>query len=353
MRNPGRTFVIRAAALGVSLGLLGFGLGIIEVWLRHEGTFATYFEQNGLADPGHRTEHLAEPYLHIYKPRQDVVIARTEFTIRLRANGEGLLGPDMPLLKAPGEYRIITIGDSFTEGVGADAAHSYPAVLARLLAARPRSTGTYTVMNAGISASDPVYEIELLRRKLIKYEPDLVILALNNSDLNDLERRGGVERYRADGQLQDASLPWWTWFFDHSHLVRALILRGLGYDWNLRPPVEAAASARRAVSDIVQSGVTGARLAAEHGFRLLVVVHPMWQEVQSRTLDPGLVEVEAGLKAAGVDYADLLPHFVAAIPNPIPPDYYWPKDRHYTAKGYEVFARAVDAAIERRVGTRP
>jgi hypothetical protein len=203
-------------------------------------------------------------------------------------------------------------------------------------------------MNAGISGSDPVYGIELLERQLLAYQPDLVILAMNNSDVDDLKRLGGFERFGPDGQPRGRPLPWWTGIFDRSHLARALVLGVLHYDWDLRSPAAIEAATQESIRGLIESGVLGTQLGADHGFRFLNVIHPTWWQVQAEANVPELGLVARGLQQAGVDHADLLPFFVKAIPRPVPIDYYWPKDLHYKTKGYEVFAQAVHAELEKR-----
>ncbi len=343
-----RPTLFRLAALGLSAGLAAVGLLGVEAWLRHDGRYANYYERNGLRDYGHRVEHLAEPYLHVYPPQQQITIPKAEFTIRLSTNADGLVGPAVPLEKAPEEFRIVTLGDSFTEGVGADAADSYPRRLGQLLDAR--SDGTpYTVVNAGISGSDPVYELELLRRRVLKYRPDMVIFTLNESDIADLQRLGGLDRYGADGQPRGRALPWWSWFFDRSHVVRAIALGVTHHDWDLRTPAEARTAAEEAIQGIVDALAVAHRLAANQRFALLAVVQPSWWEVEAGTVRPELLEVTRRLRGRGIDVADLMPYFVSHMPRPIPADYYWSKDAHYTAKGYQVLAGAVFAEVERRL----
>lgn len=348
-RDSPRRHSFRSAAFALSVGLIATGLGVLEAWERHTGNFANYFELNGLRDTSRVPEQLAEPYLFVYKPNRHITTPKKEFTIDLMTNSLGLVAPEIPVTPRPNEFRIITLGDSFTEGVGAAADGSYPALLQKMLAARagPR---TFTVMNAGIGGSDPVFEIELLRRKLLPYRPDLVVLAMNYSDVPDLRRRGGFDRYRPDGQLRGLEHPWWIWFFDRSHLVRALVLGGLHYDWELRSPAESAASVRIAVRELVEAGATLGTLAAANGFRAVIVVHPDWKEVNTGTQDARMAEVLEAYRQAGLDCANLLPFFRAAMPIPVPVDYYWPRDTHYTAKGYEVFARAVMDQIDTRLG---
>ncbi|GGX52915.1 arylesterase [Saccharospirillum salsuginis] len=71
--------------------------------------------------------------------------------------------------------RILAFGDSLTEGVGADDAAAYPAVLSSL-------TGL-EVINAGISGEISAEGLRRLPTVLDRYEPDLVVLCHGGNDL--------------------------------------------------------------------------------------------------------------------------------------------------------------------------
>ncbi len=175
-----------------------------------------------------------------------------------------------------------------------------------------------------------------------------MLLTINVSDLADIERRGGFDRFSPSGYLKPRQAPWWSSWFDRSHLVRALMIDVLHYDWELRSPAASAAAREAAIGTLVECGVRGAELAAGNGFRLLVVIHPCPWEVRNRRTTPELTRVEAGLRARGVPCANVFDEFLAALPAGITTEHYWPKDAHYTHEGYEILGRAIDSQLRKQ-----
>ena len=79
--------------------------------------------------------------------------------------------------KAPGEYRILLLGDSFTMGHGLAEEETISRRLERLLAMGDRSAPV-TVINCGVGGYAPWQERMFLRKRGFPLEPDLVILQL-------------------------------------------------------------------------------------------------------------------------------------------------------------------------------
>ena len=105
--------------------------------------------------------------------------------------------PDLTQLgeKAPGEFRVVVIGDSFTEGQGVQLDDAFPARLERLfnLGARDRHA---VVFNAGIRGYSTVQELEVLKKALQLVAPDMIILQIT---LNDPE----IQPYRVQHPYLD------------------------------------------------------------------------------------------------------------------------------------------------------
>ncbi len=98
-------------------------------------------------------------------------------------NSDGFRGADYQIPKAPGTFRIIMVGDSETLSVKLPDKDTLPYQLEGLL--NKNSGGIdYEVLNFGVEGYCTFQELEMLKTKGLKYEPDLIIL---NYVLNDPE----------------------------------------------------------------------------------------------------------------------------------------------------------------------
>jgi len=91
---------------------------------------------------------------------------------------------DYSIKKSKGVYRIISLGDSFTQGAFVETKQNYSEVLEDMLNAKVTCPGTvrFEVINLGVLGYDMQYNLERFKRKGLKYDPDLVILWTNDND---------------------------------------------------------------------------------------------------------------------------------------------------------------------------
>lgn len=91
---------------------------------------------------------------------------------------------DYSVKKDRGVYRIISLGDSFTQGAFVATKQNYSEVLEDMLNARVRCPGIdrFEVINLGVLGYDVQYNLERFKRKGMKYDPDLVLLWTNDND---------------------------------------------------------------------------------------------------------------------------------------------------------------------------
>jgi len=106
------------------------------------------------------------------------------FPVDLSISSQGLCdreyGP-----KAPDEFRILMIGDSFTMGIAAPFEHRIPQTLDRLLKEEALAK-PITVINGGVSGYAPWQERVFLHERGLPLDPDLVILQLfPSNDVDD------------------------------------------------------------------------------------------------------------------------------------------------------------------------
>ncbi len=118
----------------------------------------------------------ANPYL-----RYELVPGAVSGNIRV--NADGFRGPDYPPSKPEGVFRILMLGDSETLSI---MLVEREALAAQLEDELNRDSGKirYEVLNFGVEGYNTFQELEQLKIKGLKYQPDLIIL---NYVLNDPE----------------------------------------------------------------------------------------------------------------------------------------------------------------------
>lgn len=96
-------------------------------------------------------------------------------------NEKGFRDRVFPSTPPPDTIRVAILGDSYTMGDGVPLHLTYPKQLERLLLSKESS---YEVMNCGISATNSLNQVEVLRNVLRDYHPNVVILGYNINDFD-------------------------------------------------------------------------------------------------------------------------------------------------------------------------
>lgn len=130
---------------------------------------------------------------HRHAPGLDVVDVAAEWRVRVRTNRLGMRGAD-PREPRPA-FRILVLGDSYTEGYGVEEEETFCALLGRRL-----GTGV-EVLNGGCGSYSPLLEWAALREWGPELKPDLVVLALDCSDIQDDAFYSRFAVFGPDGDL--------------------------------------------------------------------------------------------------------------------------------------------------------
>ncbi|HOX37774.1 MAG TPA: GDSL-type esterase/lipase family protein [Candidatus Brocadiia bacterium] len=102
-----------------------------------------------------------------------------EYDIVMNYGAWGHRLPDVPLKKGPGTYRIVALGDSFTEGAGVADAEVWPSVCANTL----REKGIQAeVVNLGFRGEDPSGYLKRLAIMGLAFKPDVVVVCVFQND---------------------------------------------------------------------------------------------------------------------------------------------------------------------------
>lgn len=176
-----RLGLILLLLLGVTVGL-----ALVEVALRFLTT----------ALPGD-TKHqmVADPLLHHR--------LRRNFTKRVRGvefstNSLGLHDREFSAQKSEGVFRILMLGDSFTEGGGLRLEDTVAKRVETLLN-QGRCRSRHEVINAGMGSYSPILEYLLLKQVGLGLAPDLIVLNFDMTDVHDDFVRTAVARLDAEG----------------------------------------------------------------------------------------------------------------------------------------------------------
>ena len=113
------------------------------------------------------------------RPRLDVRFAGG----RLTTSDAGFRGGDVSVPKPPGAYRIVGIGDSYMFGQGVSDEETYLARRPGLMKQASPAPAVETV-NLAVPGFNTVMEVELLRRRLDRLEPDLILIEIVGNDLD-------------------------------------------------------------------------------------------------------------------------------------------------------------------------
>lgn len=138
-----------------------------------------------------------------------------EYNYSVRINSHGYRGPEFTTPKPEGVKRIMLMGDSFTFGVGANGDETIPALVGERL---KKIDSTVEVINAGVGHASPIYHWVNLKNFHLKHDPDVVVLLLDLTDIQDDWRHEGQAVFDKQGNIkhfdvtyENGRWSWWRW----------------------------------------------------------------------------------------------------------------------------------------------
>jgi lysophospholipase L1-like esterase len=320
-------------------------LGLTELALRYTGIYKSYMEKMGF------------PYMSLYKVQEKnwyhvhsinslFVDGDQEFSYKDTTNNEGLVDKRFDTSKAQGTIRIMVFGDSFIQGVGAPYDSSCPRLLAAILNRRFHGNPKVEVWDCGVSGSDPFFEYILLANRLMQYKPDMVIEAVNNSDIDDIIVRGGAERFLPDSTVTYKKAPWFEPFFIKSHFVRGAVHGVFKYNWLFLRSKEMARAKDESLRQIEFSLKQFQNLCTEKHVPLLVALQPIVEELNGKRSSYDLGPLVRFCDSTGIDQVDVKQYlekegYTGDKANAI----YWPINVHFNSEGYNRYAQCLSIPV--------
>lgn len=272
----------------------------------------------------------------VHRPDNDYTERKTEFEYFHDINQLGIREKEFNREETDTSFVILSLGDSFTEGVGAPGDSTWTRLLENRLRER---FGPYVLnINAGCSSSDPFYQYYLLKNQLDSiYHPDLVILNINSTDIFDYMIRGGLSRFDSKN-IHYHKAPWWETIYAFSYISRYLIHQFIGTHTYLFTQKRYETLHQEALTEICSLlQHEFAELSASLDFTLLYVFSCIEYELDDESFEwePCMNSLnESGIRAIELKSA------FNAYPGE-KSDLFWQLDNHNNSKGYDLWAEAL------------
>lgn len=314
-----------------------------EVILRISGRYKTYTEK--IKGEYYCPYGIKLPYFHLHKPSTEFILDHTDFKYPYSINSLGIREGEIEKEKSSRKKRIFCFGDSFTEGVGAPYDSSYVKELGKKIKEKSKD---FEIFNCAVSGSDPFFNFVLLKEKLIAYNPDIVFLTVNSSDLSDYIYLGGIERF-INKEVVTRRKPFFEPFFCHSHFIRFIIIDLLKYDWTLLQVDDYNYLIDEAVKDI--SAIVGQTedLCNSKGVKFMLILQPAPDEILFPEKNyKKILKLVPFLELNRINYIDLFPSISAVMNKNNIREYSWKTDGHYNSNGYKVLGDAIFTETEKK-----
>lgn len=307
----------------------------------------------------------------------------------LNVNALGLRGAEIARPKPRNVYRILMLGDSFTLGKGVGDDETFSALLGERLDARlaPSLGVKFEILNAGVDSYAPILSYLQLESLAPVVAPDMVVLNLDMSDLEQDMAYRTLARRDADGAI--AAIPSgeypgeiaWAWVDRHLYITRLVlhVLAGIassekgGYVRDTVLTAHPELLAHTLTDDAVDRTAQWRSLfdsigliqayCARARIPFVLTTYPwghqvgpnQWREGRWMFIDrddkPSNRSVEtihAMAAKAGIELVDAFERFRAHADEPL----YFDHDLHWTPAGHRLMAEVLGQALEARL-SRP
>ena len=115
-------------------------------------------------------------------PYESYSVKSHEFQYDYHSNKDGLRYGDIPYKKPADEKRVYVVGDSFTEGVGVQAEHTFSALLEQAFSSKHQPV---RFINAGKGNRGPVAYGQSFQSLGLRYQPDALLYVFFANDISD------------------------------------------------------------------------------------------------------------------------------------------------------------------------
>lgn len=298
--------------------------------------------------------------INSYSSRKDSLpyyLTKSEFQYYRKPNSLGYPDKEWNIKKDTNTIRIVCLGDSFTEGDGADMDSTYVKFLTRSLQKKiPR----IEILNAGNCGSDPFFNFKGLQDKIAVYQPDIILQSFTPHDFyQDFFIRGGNERFNSDSTVSYKKAPWWERFFAASYILRISMFTIGGYNGFMIKKSDLPVIEKDMEQKSIQLFKAYREFARNRNIDLIVYSIPSKADFElHKETAPFHQKFDKPFHDFNLHYYNILPCYKDYIRNNNSTfdNYYWKKDGHHNAKGYKMMAKCLEEivtpVIEKRIASK-
>ena len=311
-----------------------FFLFCLELGVRLTGMYTT-FSEDSKGNFWFEWAHERDNVVYAFPPNEYFEMDIGDTVFQYEINELGYREREMPLHSEPSAQRVFVVGDSFTEGNGADYENSWTRRLgARVQMIHPEAE----FYVCGISGLDPHYAWASIKKQLLAYKPTHIITTVNDSDFDDQIIRGGYSRFQPDGSVKYRPAPWFLPVYRFSHIVRMLVHEFLDYDYFLIRRNNRETQRAEVADSITQCLHDINKLCIQNEVKFMTVIHPVPHSI---CYESEVVKSEVfALNSHRFDFSVIRMYqpLKQAMTGPDCTSYHWEQDSHFNAKGYQLFA---------------
>ena len=254
--------------------------------------------------------------------------------------------------------RIAVLGDSITMAINVDLKNRYTELLEDRLNDLAGPDEKYEVMNFGVSGYDMLQEAIILKRDVLRFNPDIVIFGYCLNDYNTLSDGGafkmlikqqkGKDRNWSRRLVNDNKVPVKRYLYKSAlvKLILFAITASQGMDDSQLIDIDAEES--RNLLDEACSRIEKARV--QYGFRILIVIFPAFDKLSSYPYWPLHLMIKEKAMHYKWPFLDLHGHYLSLAKEDGKEFRDTPNDKiHPNARGHKIAAEAIASFLKKRI----
>lgn len=269
---------------------------------------------------------------HVHRPNTEADL----YGAHVRINSEGWRDYEYDTKKGEDTYRILVLGDSITFGWGVELNNTFSKIVEKRFNQEQPSDDyrSYEVINTGVGNYNTVMELQSLKEKGMKYDPDLIILGYYINDAEMTHQASSLQFLKRS--------YFYAFIWDKYQNMKTRYIEGTDYQTfysNLyQEGFEGKIQAENSLRELIA-------ITKENNITLLIIIFPEFHNFVDYEFNKTTQFVTDIGEEYDVQVLDLLPYYKDHAPESIWVSY---EDAHPNALGNYIAADAIYTTLTQR-----